>query len=101
MNESETETDFTDAFTWFFHAAEQGHAKAQYYLGTLYANGSGIKKDNAKAYSWFYAAAADSESRASKALKKIEKKLQGEELAEALKEGQSLSATRARDDYLD
>ena len=67
----------------------------------MYVNGKGINKDNVKAYSWFYAAATDDEPRAIKALKKIEKKLQPAELAEALEEGADLCAIAEEDDLAD
>jgi hypothetical protein len=30
---------------WYQKAADQGHAKAQYNLGVMYANGKGVLKD--------------------------------------------------------
>ena len=80
----------TEAFTWFFHAAEKVHQKAKYYLGTLYATGKGIKEDNVKAYGWF-SVAATGEPRAKAAMKKIKKDLSANELSEAIKAAEELS----------
>jgi TPR repeat protein len=100
MEEATCEDDFTDAFTWFFHAAEQGHCKAQYYLGTLYATGKGITKDYVKAYSWFSVAMpAESgdggprtgEPRAEDAMKKLKKNFTTDEISEAIEAGEELS----------
>ncbi len=33
------------SFKWFLLAGEQGHAKAQTFLATLYFNGYGVQKD--------------------------------------------------------
>ena len=40
------------AVAWYEKAAEQGHAKAQWILGTSYAQGMGVDKDPAKAEHW-------------------------------------------------
>jgi len=38
-------------------AAEQGHAKAQFNLGTMYGTGEGVPKSDAQAFNWFRKAA--------------------------------------------
>ena len=47
----------TEAAKWYRKAAEQGLAKAQFTLGSLYARGQGIQQDDAKAVKWFRKAA--------------------------------------------
>ena len=42
---------------WFFRAAEQGYADAQFNLGLMYANGEGVEKDMAQAVELFKKAA--------------------------------------------
>lgn len=42
---------------WFFRAAEQGYADAQFNLGLMYANGEGVEKDMAQAVELFRKAA--------------------------------------------
>jgi len=41
----------------FSRLAEQGHAKAQYFLGFLYAEGEGVPQDKAEAARWYRKAA--------------------------------------------
>lgn len=42
---------------WFFRAAEQGYADAQFNLGLMYANGEGVEKDMVQAVELFKKAA--------------------------------------------
>ena len=49
--------DFAAAAEWFRKAAEQGHAPAQYNLGTLYECGLGVPQDYVEAVKWFRKAA--------------------------------------------
>ena len=45
------------AVKWYRKAAEQGSAKAQYNLGVMYAEGTGVLKNDAKAVKWYRKAA--------------------------------------------
>ena len=58
--------------TWFIKSAEQGHPRAQYYLGRSYfeVNGNpiGVPKDTRKAVSWWQQAAAQGDADAQEAL---------------------------------
>ena len=58
-------------FIWFRKAAEQGHPKAQYNLGVIYAKGRGITKDMDEAKKWYSLAAAQGDEHAEKALLRI------------------------------
>lgn len=49
--------DLESAAAWFFRAAEQGHAAAQFNLGLMYAEGQGVSKDSTKAVELFTKAA--------------------------------------------
>jgi hypothetical protein len=44
--------DFKTALAEFTPLAEQGHAEAQHYLAIMYADGTGVFKDDVKAYMW-------------------------------------------------
>jgi TPR repeat protein len=46
------------AAQWYFEAARQGHAEAQYSLGILFLTGSGVTQDRAEAGKWIERAAA-------------------------------------------
>ena len=50
-------TDPELAAGWFFRAAEQGYADAQFNLGLMYANGEGVPQDLAQAAELFKSAA--------------------------------------------
>lgn len=47
-----------EAFHWYRKSAEQGHASAQYNLGSMYGAGTGVSKDTAKALEWYQRAAS-------------------------------------------
>ncbi len=49
---------------WIQKAAAQGHAKAQFNLGWMYADGEGVPKDAVKAVEWFQKAAAQGDAEA-------------------------------------
>lgn len=49
--------DLESAAAWFYRAAEQGHAAAQFNLGLMYAEGQGVPKDSTKAVELFTQAA--------------------------------------------
>jgi TPR repeat protein len=56
--------DYATAFREFRPLAEQGHIKAQTYLGIMYYFGSGVEQDFAKAAKWYRAAAEQGFARA-------------------------------------
>jgi TPR repeat protein len=49
--------DYGRARSWFEMAAEQGHGKAQYWLGLIYKSGYGIAADPSRAAVWLQQAA--------------------------------------------
>jgi TPR repeat protein len=49
---------------WFQKSAAQGNARAQYILGGMYLNGSGVPKDISKAIEWLGKAAAQGDAEA-------------------------------------
>ncbi len=49
--------DFKPAADAFQAMAEQGNARAQFFLGEMYLNGSGVPRDYALAFKWASAAA--------------------------------------------
>jgi TPR repeat protein len=57
-----------EAIKWFRTAAEQGHAKARYYLGLSYANGQGVTQDHQEAAKWFRLAAGQGDAAAQNTL---------------------------------
>ena len=49
--------DYATAATIFRKLAEQGNAKAQYWLGIMYFKGRGVPQDHAQSFAWFRKAA--------------------------------------------
>ena len=49
--------DYAAAFESFRALAEQGHARAQFALGIMYAKGDGMRRDEAEAVRWYRRAA--------------------------------------------
>lgn len=45
--------DFKTAANLYGKSAEQGNAKAQYALGTMYDDGQGVKRDYQQAFEWY------------------------------------------------
>ena len=60
------------AVYWWEKAARQGHVDAQYYLGSCYLCGKGVKADFEVAKSWFISAARNGQEDAKKILERME-----------------------------
>ena len=56
--------DFAKALREWRPLAEQGDARAQFYLGMLYENGDGVPEDYEKAREWYMKSAAQGEANA-------------------------------------
>ena len=56
--------DFAKALREWRPLAEQGDARAQFYLGVLYENGDGVPEDYEKAREWYMKSAAQGEANA-------------------------------------
>jgi CheY-like chemotaxis protein len=53
----EAPKDYTEAFKWYYKAAEHGHSEAQNSIGAYYERGLGIPKDYLEAVKWYRRAA--------------------------------------------
>jgi TPR repeat protein len=60
--------DFEEAAKWFRLAAEQGEVLAERYLGTMYANGQGVARDDKEAVKWYARAAERGDAHAQASL---------------------------------
>ena len=49
--------DYAKAFPYFYAAAEEGHADAQYHVGLMYRFGQSVAEDYSEALDWFFKAA--------------------------------------------
>lgn len=56
--------DYAGALPWIRHAADAGHAQAQFTLGSMYAFGQGVAESKAIARQWYEKAAAQHHPRA-------------------------------------
>ena len=77
--------DYTQAAVWYRKAAEQDDTFAQYHLGLLYEEGSGVPQSHADAYFWLDIAAAGAKGTdqdgAAKSREAVRAKLSPEELS--------------------
>jgi TPR repeat protein len=64
--------DSAEAARLFRLAAAQGHAIAQFNLGSAFRNGRGVALDKAEAIQWFVLAASQGDSDANSALKQLQ-----------------------------
>lgn len=78
------EQDSTQAYKWFRDSAELGHSPAQYYLADLLSRGDGCIKDEVEAYAW-YKIVADDDPDAVKKLNELRKKIDAEQISDAMK----------------
>ena len=64
------EQDYRRAAQWYEKAAAQGHAQAQYQLGSLYREGLGVEENDEEAEKWWQRAAAQGVAQAHRQLEK-------------------------------
>jgi TPR repeat protein len=75
--------DYRTAMAKWLPPAEANHAEAQFYVGGLYRDGSGVAVDLAEAYFWWSLAARQGHGRAKRYLEALESELLPAELAQA------------------
>ena len=63
--------DLDKAIRLYCRAARKGDLAAQYYLGYLYANGSGVHRDEALAAAWLHLAAAKNDPQSKRILSRL------------------------------
>lgn len=56
--------DYAKALVEFRTLADQGNSDGQYFLGFMYHNGFGVKRDQSEALKWFEKAAHQGDARA-------------------------------------
>lgn len=82
---------YGDAIHWYTRSAMQGEPTAYWSLGECYAKGRGVNQDDVQAYRWLLLAvksfknAPENRAKAEITMKKIEKSLSPEKLAEGIK----------------
>ena len=77
--------DYAEAAKWYRRAAMQGHAPAQYNLGSIYGKGEGVPMDIFRAHLWFNLAAANGDTAAVKARDSAASKMTQQQIVQAQK----------------
>ncbi|MEO6697101.1 MAG: sel1 repeat family protein, partial [Gammaproteobacteria bacterium] len=75
----------TEALKWYRKAADQGFARAQYFVATMYQNGRGVPVDLTTAYMWFKVARVSGEPSAERFVVDLALKMPPEDVETALK----------------
>ena len=77
--------DDAEAVRWYRKSAEQGVAKAQFFLGLMYTLGRGVPQDYAEAYMWYNLAATQGHKHAAKNRDRIAKTMAPADVSKAQK----------------
>ena len=75
--------DEAEAVRWYWLAAEQGHATAQFNLGLMYDTGRGVLKDSVLAHMWSNIAGTNGNARARKLRDHLERDMTRAEISRA------------------
>ena len=67
--------DFTTALRKWKPLAEEGNARAQYWLGSMYKNGRGVPQDDKTALKWYRLSAEQGHALAQNNLELLQKKM--------------------------
>lgn len=85
---------YEKALVWFENSAEQDYAKAQFNLGSLYANGQGTSKDLRKGYKWLLLAERGGYKDDQGALQSLTYQMTKEQIAEAQRDADAWASAR-------
>ena len=88
--------DYVPAMQLFRPLAQQGNAKAQNVLGTMYRRGQGVARNSVRAFVWFSRAAARGDATATAKLREVSQTMTGEELAQAREMAEACEASNYR-----
>lgn len=86
--------DFSCALSNWMPLAQRGVARAQYRVGSAYAEGTGVPIDMAEAYKWFSLAAAKGDRTSVEALNSIEPTMTRDQVEEGMRRAREFSAMR-------
>lgn len=89
-----TEANLTEAFKWYQKAADQGVADAYFAVGQIYSRGVAVPRDSVKAYASFDVASTLGHAVSGDWRGMEEKKMSGDELAQARKLAAEMLAKR-------
>lgn len=77
--------DFGCAFNQWMPLAQNGVTRAQYRIGSLYAEGTGVPVDKAEAYKWLSIAASKGDRTAAEAIQSIGPTMTQSEIEEGMR----------------
>lgn len=86
--------DFACAIRHFGPLAQSGMARAQYRMGSVYAEGTGVPVDMAEAYKWFSLAAAKGDRVSREALDSITPIMTPDQVQEGLRRARAFDGRR-------
>ena len=75
--------DYKEAIKWFRLSAEQGHAKAQNNLGSMYEKGQGVLQDYSLAHMWWNICGSSGDKDCVKNRNIVEKKMSKQQIEKA------------------
>jgi TPR repeat protein len=75
--------DYEAAHFWYLCAARQGHARAQFNLGVMYASGQGVGRDQVEAYGWLQRAASAGIAAAAAYIGRVAMQMDSQQLLDA------------------
>ena len=75
--------DYKEAIKWYRLSAEQGHAQAQYNLGSMYENGQGVLQDYVLAHMWWNISGSNGNKNAVKNRDTVEKQMTPSQIEKA------------------
>lgn len=78
------QNDFSCAYRHWAPLAERGMARAQYRLGSLYTEGTGVPRDMVEGYKWFALAARKGDRQAAEAMQSVAEIMTRDQVDEAL-----------------
>lgn len=88
--------DFSCAFNHWMPLAQRGMTRAQYRVGSFYAEGTGVPVDMAEAYKWFTLAAAKGDRTSVEALNSITPTMTREQVEEGMRRAHEGGMMRRR-----
>jgi S1-C subfamily serine protease len=89
--------DYRESVKWYRKAAEQGHAKSQYFLGLAYYHGRGVTQNFMDAYIWLNLAAAQGDQDATEARNSLLEIMSPQQIAEAQRKSAEYSKPKDRE----
>jgi TPR repeat protein len=86
--------DFSCALSNWMPLAQRGVTRAQYRVGSAYAEGTGVPVDMAEAYKWFSLAAAKGDQTSVEALNSITPTMSRDQVEEGMRRAHEFQAMR-------